>query len=226
MCVIAVSKAGKRQPSIAELTRCYNNNSDGAGYMYVRAGGDGKVHIRKGFMDIGEYIEAVFNEHFTDADAVVYHFRISTQAGVNPEMTHPFPMTGNLKSMGIPSCKCDMAVAHNGIISLTSSKDEHKYSDTALFVAGYMSTFYRHSRDLYDDSLLDLVADLAGKTNKFAIMNGDGLIQTVGKFEEHDGVLFSNNSYSTTYKKYDWSDWTDWYTSPTTYYKNYKNYKK
>lgn len=223
MCVVAVSRAGKRQPSIAELTRCFNNNSDGAGYMYVRAGGDNKVHIRKGFMDIGDYIQAVFDEHFTDDDAVVYHFRISTQAGVNPEMTHPFPMTGNLKSMNILSCKCDMGVAHNGIISLTSKRDELKYSDTALFVAGYMSTFYRHSADLYDESLLDLVEELAGKSNKFAIMNGDGAIQTVGKFEEKDGVLFSNSSYRTDYKKYDWKDW---YTSPTTYYKDYKNYKK
>lgn len=225
MCVVAVSKAGARQPSIAELVRCFNNNGDGAGYMYARENGDGKVHIRKGFMDIGEFIEAVYNEHFTAADAVVYHFRISTQAGVKPEMTHPFPVTGNLDAMKILSCRCDMAVAHNGVIPLTSRKDELTYSDTALFIAGYMSTFYRRPNDLYDDSLLALVSDLAGKSNKFAIMNGDGTIQTVGKFEESDGVLYSNNSYSTAYKKYDWADWYTTGTYAKTY-KGYKNYKK
>lgn len=40
------------------------------------------------FMDVDEYIEAIRAEHFTAKDPVVYHFRISTQAGVNPQMTH------------------------------------------------------------------------------------------------------------------------------------------
>ena len=213
MCVVAVSKAGKRQPTIAELVRCFNNNPDGAGYMFARADGDGKVHARKGFMDVGAFIDAVYNEHFTEADSVVYHFRISTQAGVNPEMTHPFPVTGYLGAMKVLSYKADLAVAHNGIIPLTSRKDEKEFSDTALFTAGYLSEIYRHRADFYDDSLLDLIADLAGKSNKFAIMNGDGVIQTVGQFEDADGVLYSNGSYKSTYRK--WSgggSWSNYYT--------------
>ena len=200
MCIIAVSRQGRRQPTVSEITRCFVNNPDGAGFMFVRAGGDGKVHIRKGFMTLDDYIDAIEYEHFTDADAVVYHCRISTQAGVNPQMTHPFPLTRDLNATKILSCRCNVGIAHNGIIPLTSRKDEHEYSDTALFVAGYMSDILRHSSDVYDESALDLIDDLSGNHSRFAILNGDGAIQLIGNWISADGVFFSNSSYKTIYK--------------------------
>ena len=85
MCIICVSPARTRQPSISQIKMMFQSNPHGAGYMYAR---DGRVHIHKGFMDIDSFLSAVKAEHFTAKDSVVYHFRISTQAGVNPEMTH------------------------------------------------------------------------------------------------------------------------------------------
>ena len=96
MCIICVSPAGVRQPSFKTICTMFRNNPHGAGYMFAR---DGKVHISKGYMDIDSFLEAMRCEHFTKKDAVVYHFRISTQAGVNPQMTHPFPLSNQLEYM-------------------------------------------------------------------------------------------------------------------------------
>ena len=89
MCIICVSKSGVRQPSDITLRAMFRRNPHGAGYMYAR---DGKVTIHKGFMNIEDFLAAVHTERFTPQDSVVYHFRISTQAGVNAAMTHPFPL--------------------------------------------------------------------------------------------------------------------------------------
>ena len=90
MCIICVSKPGVRQPDENTIRTMFYRNPHGAGYMFAR---DGRVEIRKGFMRLDEYLRAIREERFTAADSVVYHFRISTQAGVNPEMTHPFPLS-------------------------------------------------------------------------------------------------------------------------------------
>ena len=90
MCIICVSRSGVRQPGEAAIRAMFLNNPHGAGYMFAR---DGWVTIHKGFMDLGDYLRAIREEHFTVSDSVVYHFRISTQAGVSPEMTHPFPLS-------------------------------------------------------------------------------------------------------------------------------------
>ena len=90
MCIICVSKSGVRQPGGTTIRAMFLRNPHGAGYMVARGG---RVQIHKGFMDLGDYLRAIRTEHFTASDSVVYHFRISTQAGVNPEMTHPFPLS-------------------------------------------------------------------------------------------------------------------------------------
>ena len=87
MCIICVSKSGVRQPGEAAIRAMFNRNPHGAGYMFAR---DGWVTIHKGFMDLDDYLQAIRAEHFTASDSVVYHFRISTQAGVSLAMTHPF----------------------------------------------------------------------------------------------------------------------------------------
>ena len=77
---------GEHTPqSLRRLVNIVNAKEDGAGYMYAR---DGKVTIHKGFMNIEDFLTAVHAEQFTPQDSVVYHFRISTQTGVNAPMTH------------------------------------------------------------------------------------------------------------------------------------------
>ena len=192
MCIICVSPKRVRQPNVTTIRRMFRNNPDGAGYMVAR---DGKVTISKGFMDVDEYIEAIRAEHFTAKDPVVYHFRISTQAGVNPEMTHPFPLSNRIEHMKVLDVECSCGVAHNGIIRLTTDRNNREYSDTALFIANYLSLIIREPSDLKDERVLKLIHRLAG--SKLAIMDGDGYIATVGEYINQKGLLFSNASFET-----------------------------
>ena len=139
MCIICVSPRKVRQPSLATIKTMFLRNPHGAGYMFAR---DGIVHISKGYMDVESYIEALRAEHFTAKDAVVYHFRISTQAGVNPAMTHPFPLSNKLAHMKALDVECRCGVAHNGIIRLTTdpTNKEYDYSSTLVNTSQHLST--------------------------------------------------------------------------------------
>ncbi len=187
MCVICASPAGVRQPSISEIKRMFFRNPDGAGYMVAR---NGKVEIHKGFMELSDFLAAVKAEHFTAADSVVYHFRISTQAGINPAMTHPFPLSNQLEVMKALDVICGCGVAHNGIIRLTSDPCEHEYSDTALFIAEYLCDYIREPADLKRKQLLNAIGLLI--QSKMAILDGSGYIATIGEFFNEHGLLYSN----------------------------------
>lgn len=191
MCVIAISKAGAPQPTSETLRTMFRRNPDGAGYMTAR---NGKVMIHKGFMAEDDYIRAVEAEHFTEADPVVYHCRISTQAGVNPWMTHPFPLTSDIVKTKLLDCEAPCGVAHNGIIRLTSDPKDHEYSDTAHFVSEYMPSLIRTSADLYKPAVLKMLRLLTD--SRLAILDGaSGHVATVGDWIEDGGVLYSNGTY-------------------------------
>ena len=187
MCIICVSPARTRQPSISQIRTMFRNNPHGAGYMYAR---EGSVHIHKGFMDIDSFLSAVKAEHFTAKDSVVYHFRISTQAGINPSMTHPFPLSNQREVMKALDVHCGVGIAHNGIIRLTSDPNEKEYSDTAIFIADYLSQIIGSPSDLHDPDVLETIRCLIG--SKMAILDGSGYIATVVQFFNERGLLYSN----------------------------------
>ena len=191
MCIICVSKPGCEQPSVKTLRTMFLLNPHGAGYMVARGG---KVFIHKGFMNIEEFLNAVRREQFTAADSVVYHFRISTQAGVNPEMTHPFPLSNQPRRMRALDMTCRYGVAHNGIIRLTSDPTNTRFSDTAVFITDYLTNIIRKPADLRNQERLDTIYRLA--QSKFAIMDGSGYTATVGEFINDRGILYSNRSYT------------------------------
>ena len=191
MCIICVSKSGVRQPSDITLRAMFRRNPHGAGYMYAR---DGKVTIHKGFMNIEDFLAAVHAEQFTPQDSVVYHFRISTQAGVNAPMTHPFPLSNQPRMMRSLDLTCRCGVAHNGIIRLTSDPTNTRFSDTAVFITDYLTNIIRKPADLRNQERLDTIYRLA--QSKFAIMDGSGYTATVGEFINDRGILYSNRSYT------------------------------
>ena len=190
MCIICVSKPGVRQPDENTIRTMFYRNPHGAGYMFARGG---RVIIHKGFMNPDDYLRAIREEHFTVSDSVVYHFRISTQAGVSPEMTHPFPLSNRPARLRKLDLRCRVGVAHNGVIPLTSDPSNERYSDTAIFITDYLSHIIRRRADLRDQRVLDSIFQIA--QSRFAIMDGGGYIATVGKFIDERGLLFSNASY-------------------------------
>lgn len=192
MCIICVSPSGIKQPTASVLRTMFSRNPHGAGYMFAR---DGKVTIHKGFMNFESFRDAVRLERFTAADSVVYHFRISTQAGVNPEMTHPFPLSNQPRRMRALDLTCSCGIVHNGIIRLTTDPTNERYSDTAIFITDYLANIIRRPADLRNQQLLNRIYRLA--RSKFAIMDAGGYIATVGEFIRDNGILYSNNTYET-----------------------------
>ena len=190
MCIICVSPTGVRQPNYTTIRTMFRNNPHGAGYMFAR---DGKVHISKGYMNIDSFLDAMRGEHFTKRDAVVYHFRISTQAGVNPQMTHPFPLSNRREHMKALDVDCQCGIAHNGIIRLTTDPTNREYSDTAIFITDYLARIIRTPADLPNRDTISLIQALAG--SKLAIMDASGYIATVGDFISDHRLLYSNGSF-------------------------------
>lgn len=199
MCVIAVSPKGIRQPTIAELKLMWQTNPHGAGYMIKRKK---SVEIHKGFMSWEDFKRAVESEHMTKEQATIYHFRISTQCGITPTMTHPFPLTNHMQSLKALDLNCDIAVAHNGIIPMTTNSNEKEFSDTALFIGKYMSRLIHNTQDLLDENIQTIIKELIN--SKMAIMDKYGNIVTIGQFFNHDGILLSNEHHLAIKEFYNW----------------------
>ena len=216
MCIIAISPKGKPQPNYETMKEMFLNNPHGAGYMFVNDAG--LVEIHKGFMDFDDFYRTVKCENFTDDDVVIYHFRISTQAGVNPQMCHPFPLSPKLEHMKKLDLTCPVGIVHNGIIPITTTKN-NEYSDTALFIAKYMSDMIKTHDDLEDERTLARISQLI--KSKMAILEGDGTVTLIGNFiTEKDGLIYSNTTYKPkdfTYYNVNLFDKSTWH-----YGKNYK----
>ena len=192
MCIICVSGKGARQPDEGEIRTMFRRNPHGAGYMVAEGG---HVRIEKGFMNVTDLLRSLRWEKFTRDDVVVYHFRISTQAGVNPEMTQPFPFASekNIEAMKYLTLTTACGIAHNGIITATSDPFETEYSDTALFIARYLPHIMKTNFDLHDPEKLDEVQRIIH--SRMVFLDGDGEIGMTGDFIEHDGMYFSNHSF-------------------------------
>lgn len=190
MCVICIKKQGVSLPTRNLLQAMWNKNPHGAGYMFSRGN---YVYIRKGFMSFDEFWYVLRQENFTKNDTVVYHFRISTQAGVGPEMCHPFMLTNELEKTKVLSTRTNVGIAHNGIISLTSNRDP-EYSDTAQFIVKYLSRLIEKPSDLADPEMQDAIYNLIH--SKMVFLDYAGNVTTVGNFvETKSGLLFSNDYF-------------------------------
>lgn len=232
MCIVVYKPSNVKMPSKATLKECFRCNSDGAGYMFPE---DGKVQIKKGFMSfnaLNTSLQADYNRLGAETPFVI-HFRIGTQGGNNQANTHPFPLSKNMSDLKQLSCTTNCGVAHNGVISLTTTRtseyiqeyDEEKnrmvtkykpidYSDTMKFITDYLSLIIKNKNWYMNEDNLTLIERLIGCSNKLAIMNADGHTTLIGNFIEDNGVFYSNSSYKVYNRvQSDWDyDWYDYYS--------------
>lgn len=177
MCVIASKPAGI---SISReiLERCFEANSDGAGFVAAR---DGVLHMHKGFFNFEEFYTAF--TPYQDAAAVI-HFRIKTHGAKNAEMCHPFQVTENLW------------VAHNGILNIDTSNDPTK-SDTWHFVDLVLTPELLGAESRLDSPAFKYLLSCSIGNSKLAFLdrNGKSTIINADKGEYHEGVWYSNQSY-------------------------------
>ena len=193
MCIVVYKKIGKELPSRDILKNCFVNNPDGAGFMYNHKN---KVIIEKGFMTWEAFDVALANvEKSVDVrkTAMVLHFRITTQGGINQECTHPFPLSDNMDDLKLLRTTRNIGIAHNGIISLTSTYSKVNYSDTMKFITDYLSLIITNKDYYKSDKTLKLIKRLCG--SKLAILDYTGHCELIGDFVEDNGFYYSNSSY-------------------------------
>lgn len=207
MCIIVVKKAGVRMPGREILEKCFKNNPDGAGFMYS----DGKgVHIKKGFMSFYAFNKAIRRTNRKiygglTSVPMVMHFRIATHGGVSSGNCHPFPITDNYETMRNGEFTCRAGYAHNGIIRSMSTDDDIKncgVSDTMVFGKKKLYPIYiQHNQRIpQKKEELDKLSHILG--SKLVMLDKSGKLETVGEFEENNGIMFSNSSYKESRYKY------------------------
>ena len=196
MCVIAYKAADVAFPSKSILKNCFNNNPDGGGFMFAV---NNRVHIVKGLMSFSAFYSALKQARTTYGDSIPYvlHFRISTQAGTRPDCTHPYPLSANMDHLRKLENKCRIGIAHNGIISLTSTGGYYKtitYNDTMKFITDYLTLIIKNKDYYKDKNTLLLIKRLAD--SRLAILDDAGHCELIGEgWTVDNGVYYSNTSY-------------------------------
>lgn len=189
MCIIVYKPDKVAMPSEDILRLCWQHNSDGAGFSFIR---DGLVHGRKGFMKLKDMLEALKNEaqHYQDG-ALLMHFRIATHGLKDASATHPFPVSCVEEHLTWRNYSAQVVVAHNGIV--TGFGDfVGGLSDTQHFIKDILSK-PTIKDNLHDETFGKLIAQAS--TSKWCVMSKDGRVTTIGDWEESKGVLYSNDGY-------------------------------
>lgn len=202
MCIIAAKAKGVKMPSEETLRNMWDNNDDGAGFMYAK---DGYVYVDKGYMDYQAFYNALQRLSKTvdlTQTALVMHFRITTHGGTKAANTHPFPITDSVGMLQKLRLKTKLAVAHNGIIPVKPRKG---ISDTMEYIAGQLAPLAKALPSFYrNPHTLEMIANATD--SKLAFLDAKGDIYTVGDFVEDDGVLYSNHSYqyNASWRSFTW----------------------
>lgn len=209
MCIIVAKLRGKDLPNEEILRNCFNNNSDGCGFMYEDKH---KVVINKGYMDFKKFYKDLVNTYNTKDlknKNLVMHFRIGTSGGMNAETTHPFPISKNNKDLQSLKVKTDIGMVHNGVIS-EYAYNKSKLSDTQHFIKEFVYPLYELNKHFLDNKL---VINMLYKecNSKLIFLDSNDNLYKVGEFEEKDGVLYSNSSYNARTWTYDYNKyWRDY----------------
>lgn len=184
MCVILTCEPNCR-PTSETLETCWLHNPDGAGLAWS----DGyTVHASKGYMtftDLTEMLRAV------PADApLLLHFRIGTSGGYDARVTHPYPLTDDLRALHALDYDAPIVVAHNGVLPLATD-EKRGISDTITFVRSYLQGIKRCS-DLRRGTLLR-----ASRGSRLAFLDASGAFCRIGAGWEGagDGICASNGSW-------------------------------
>ena len=189
MCIAIIKERGATMPNEDVLDICWYNNPDGAGFMYEK---DGKLVIDKGYMRKDHLLKGLRNREFGIDDFVVIHFRKSTSAGVNPENTHPFPISGNRNNLHALDVKCTKAIIHNGVVG-TGSKN---LSDTAIFVKECLADPIIIN-NLNNEKLQNLIESAVDGSRFYIADIENNIFMKLGTwyYEKQTGLYFSNETW-------------------------------
>lgn len=221
MCVICIKAPGVSFPDYEKVENMFLTNPDGAGFVYSL---NGEVHIRKGFMTLLEFDNALQQLKALpgiDDETVIMHFRIGTAGGNIPENTHPFPMSKGKEQLRSLSLDGKFtAIAHNGIIPI--NRPDKSISDTMEYIRTKLVNYRKRDKTFLQKKIC--LEQIAREINgsRMVFLHPDGTFEKVGTwYTENDGLIYSNlhwkplpasfrkNRFSPLYS-YGW-DWDDGY---------------
>jgi hypothetical protein len=225
MCVILHKPENEKLPSEQILKNCFENNPDGAGFMYPSKNNK-SVQIHKGFMTFKSFMKGLqttlkFND---ETIPMVLHFRIGTHGKKrSPSYTHPFPLSDDPSYLKMRECSCNVGIVHNGILSGFTSNN--KLSDTMEFISKILMPLTEiNTVSIHDDRVKNLIKNIIGSYNRMGIMDNSGTVSLIGNFQKFENCYYSNDSYLKI-EKYDTEEFVyddDGYD----YSKYYKHYHK
>lgn len=193
MCIIYHKPVGKTFDN--QLLRdCFITNRDGAGFMYPE---DGKVVIKKGFMDYASFIKALQDTvdklgGTSKYTPIVCHFRIGTQGGVVKGLTHPYPITRSFNAMKQTDTKADIAMCHNGVIRSCSSSLCTTHNDSMQFIADFAFDIIEGDKKFYTNKCKMRLLNRLRETSRLCFMTGDGHVEMLGDWYSYEGAYFSH----------------------------------
>jgi len=176
MC-IAIYKPENIEIPKETLETCFENNPDGAGYMFAE---DKKLHVRKGFFDMNKFWNSYKRNKNKQA---VIHFRIKTHGTITKRNCHPFNINNGL------------AFVHNGIVT---GYGNNKTSDTKEFNTKMLQPLVNKwgNLALFQDPMVNLIENRIGYSKLiFLDRHGNANIFNEEKGEWNDDCWFSNSSY-------------------------------
>ena len=186
MCVCVWKPYGVRVTK-DNMRKCFDNNPDGAGYMWAE---NGEVVIRKGFFVFKKFWAALCNDigHINrQKSGIAIHFRISSSGTVDAQNCHPHPVNKQL------------AFIHNGILPLLVPPAS-KVSDSVIFASTILQDM---PSKWYLKHNLKLLVELAiGTYNKIVFLDGEGKVtilhEDAGEWVE--GVWYSNSHWKYSFR--------------------------
>ena len=193
MC-IAIFKPKSKSIKKKYLKTSFNENPDGAGFLYVE---NNRITIHKGFFTFSEFWSAYSKLNTVNLPMII-HFRIATHGTIDSENCHPFIVNNEL------------GFAHNGIIDIKTKGNE---SDTSAFNRRILKKI---------ENLPYMLQNSEGVVNLMAKSIGSSKLVFLDVYGEHkiinahlgtwaNGSWFSNHSFKPR-KKYNFGlkKWTNY----------------
>ena len=148
-------------PDELTLKRCWDGNSDGAGFAYL--GEDDLWQVQKGFMKWSDFLDAFKSHKFTKDHTVVIHFRIGTSGrcpsktgpmGLGEKCTHPFPISDDQEELEATEYVAKQIIIHNGVVG----NGIGFLSDTMVAIQDHISVLWPYVEK--DEKIKALLKDL------------------------------------------------------------------
>lgn len=180
MCIAILNPSGVTLKKKV-LKTCWDNNTDGAGMLYLQNGVLTTYKEMDKFDDFYKHYEMV-RKNYRNSQVVI-HFRISTHGKVDLENCHPFMINE------------DWGFVHNGIIS--NAERHVDYSDTNMFNRNVLRKLPPDW--IHNEAMYELVSGYIG-SSKLLFLNKDNEAYIVNEdWGVWDlGCWFSNKTYKET----------------------------